>query len=1167
MEDFDDDFGELYAGVEMQANSAINGIPNFAHLYTEPEEDINDDDDDHKAKNARPGSEEQFVSDSKKPDSVCQELGEQVSGLEANEDYSGSDSEDDLKIVLNDEDCEGQMFPVAGRGSMKNDEDEDDDGFVATKEYKYVRTQGYTCPSNGKANEAVGLVSSMLVRGDHDNNNMRNQRKGSSSHIACVRDTPHPVLTQNRYGFRLPWYRTILDVNVESFEEKPWRYPGVDLTDYFNFGLNEDSWKQYCNSLEQHRLTSMQFGIPVPDSSKLYQAKEAGSEYDKFAQETISKDMNHADPRKHGPPSRFFDSRVRQLELPKGRAIQIEDSIIERQPSFDSRHPRSLDSDVVIQITVQGPTEETSDSGEGQGCTNGTVHEASANGEFVIPSSNIAKEDDLSVGSLKGNSRRLDRCSQQMSPMAIDSDNHRNNQAFDQDGYDHKQVNAISLETIEIANQTTESIGRNAVCADQSMMEAQLSLGDDDQLSPTSSCFVSDSEASNNSDHFDPEDIHTPVRSTVHPHIELCKSVGSSCKNSKGIVIKRKVVDVKDYPACGSPAPKKRKHQDRRLDSVVEPNVHRKDDHDASPTSETDDLYDRDHYVNSRRQKKRPQDFSCSHREDISDYEESSHYGIRYTDNHVQTANTNYWNRKGRQKFQDTLDPYVRKTWNEREYSCEERDADWHHFGRTQFTKERSPLTNRESRGLHSRYSSHTAEERDAPCRRNSSKLQFKKIPNPSGGFNYKCEDDFVGEKFGRCVSFTDQKRKFPQVRRELKNSRGRGGHVDSPVLYWDDSCSGKTKDQYCRHRENRYLSHQSYTADEERWNDSLSPRNDVSYSRATDERYWRHASKIYSAEAKESNWFDSHNTDEIDDIIYPNDHLRWRRSNWRSEVLQWTEDQLTVRDHGDKLYSKKGSVSYQKYVRNETFHVKYGSSHDAMHIDDLLPEQHRLKMMRKRSSAKCMNRSSMMGKHEQTIPRCRDSTDLIVGEGKSSGRCSKGRTLMCNDRRENMDPEIGGARTTLVGSSESEKWAVQFSIPKVQRNQNNENRLEAFPVTGQNDDLDMEDGQIVTEELTTAHPLQRKHASEYAVPAHNVKRRPFNNGSASHGNKVVEGYDNQRILETMAKMEKRGERFKESITLKKEPDKLSKPEVDLLAETSETKQHRPARKRRWGVV
>lgn len=44
-------------------------------------------------------------------------------------------------------------------------------------------------------------------------------------------------------------YRTILDVDIESFEEKSWRYPGVDLTDYFNFDLNEDSWKEYCKSL------------------------------------------------------------------------------------------------------------------------------------------------------------------------------------------------------------------------------------------------------------------------------------------------------------------------------------------------------------------------------------------------------------------------------------------------------------------------------------------------------------------------------------------------------------------------------------------------------------------------------------------------------------------------------------------------------------------------------------------------------------------------------------------------------------------------------------------------------------------------------------------------------------------------------------------------------
>ena len=44
-------------------------------------------------------------------------------------------------------------------------------------------------------------------------------------------------------------FRTIFDVDIESFEEKPWKYPNVDVSDFFNFGLNEDSWKDYCKQL------------------------------------------------------------------------------------------------------------------------------------------------------------------------------------------------------------------------------------------------------------------------------------------------------------------------------------------------------------------------------------------------------------------------------------------------------------------------------------------------------------------------------------------------------------------------------------------------------------------------------------------------------------------------------------------------------------------------------------------------------------------------------------------------------------------------------------------------------------------------------------------------------------------------------------------------------
>lgn len=41
--------------------------------------------------------------------------------------------------------------------------------------------------------------------------------------------------------------KPITDVELDSFEDKPWRKPGADITDYFNYGFNEASWRAYCN--------------------------------------------------------------------------------------------------------------------------------------------------------------------------------------------------------------------------------------------------------------------------------------------------------------------------------------------------------------------------------------------------------------------------------------------------------------------------------------------------------------------------------------------------------------------------------------------------------------------------------------------------------------------------------------------------------------------------------------------------------------------------------------------------------------------------------------------------------------------------------------------------------------------------------------------------------
>jgi hypothetical protein len=38
----------------------------------------------------------------------------------------------------------------------------------------------------------------------------------------------------------------VYDIEMDTVLDKPWRKPGADVTDYFNYGFNEDSWRQYC---------------------------------------------------------------------------------------------------------------------------------------------------------------------------------------------------------------------------------------------------------------------------------------------------------------------------------------------------------------------------------------------------------------------------------------------------------------------------------------------------------------------------------------------------------------------------------------------------------------------------------------------------------------------------------------------------------------------------------------------------------------------------------------------------------------------------------------------------------------------------------------------------------------------------------------------------------
>jgi len=43
--------------------------------------------------------------------------------------------------------------------------------------------------------------------------------------------------------------RRVFDISIDDYEEKKWRRPGADISDFFNYGLDEEKWKDYCKQL------------------------------------------------------------------------------------------------------------------------------------------------------------------------------------------------------------------------------------------------------------------------------------------------------------------------------------------------------------------------------------------------------------------------------------------------------------------------------------------------------------------------------------------------------------------------------------------------------------------------------------------------------------------------------------------------------------------------------------------------------------------------------------------------------------------------------------------------------------------------------------------------------------------------------------------------------
>lgn len=204
---------------------------------------------------------------------------------------------------------------------------------------------------------------------------------------------------------------------------KPWRLLGDDITDYFNFGFDENTWKQY-------RLSMI----------------SAQEQFDQHVSESLQ-------------------SRSSKCEVPKGRAIQVEDSVFEGQPSIHVRRRHDIDSDVVIQIKVQGSP------GNDSGSVKSNIHGLSGVGELISgknrnKSNSSSGSDVLSNERLANAKKSEESSSQERNEMIPDVVKIQHPDEEDRDSEDGKLLE----EEIK-----TERVGIDTCSADLCWSEPELS--------------------------------------------------------------------------------------------------------------------------------------------------------------------------------------------------------------------------------------------------------------------------------------------------------------------------------------------------------------------------------------------------------------------------------------------------------------------------------------------------------------------------------------------------------------------------------------------------------------------------------------------------------------------------------------------------------------------
>ncbi|KAM0886064.1 hypothetical protein ACQ4PT_029939 [Festuca glaucescens] len=309
----DDDVDDLYADLDDQVTAAL-------------------------AAAGESGGSNAKDSDAEADANEAVDLGDGLAGYSSSSS-SEEESEDDLHIVLNEDGC-APLPPSAGRCEGESEE----------RELRASLLKGLSGSDGGPRKIGEHHYKGLLDK--------------TTVPITGQGDRGHQHAFQKDYYFFLPRNRTVFDINIEAFQQKPWRQRGADLSDYFNFGLDEEGWRKYCFGIKQftQKDGSLAEKSPGMDQESHHNLESCKS----MPKSATYSEFNGSD----------------DLDKPKGRAIHVEGGGLERLPSADLWRPRQRDSDVVIHVNMT-----RSPSNHSNSYDNSTVNDKCMTTERILANS------------------------------------------------------------------------------------------------------------------------------------------------------------------------------------------------------------------------------------------------------------------------------------------------------------------------------------------------------------------------------------------------------------------------------------------------------------------------------------------------------------------------------------------------------------------------------------------------------------------------------------------------------------------------------------------------------------------------------------------------------------------------------------------------------------